>query len=223
MDADSMDAQRQSLLLIQFSRAPQEGRVKTRMMPFLSAVDACELHCELTLWTCRQLLECGLGDVEISVAGDTQHALFARCQAMGVTRVSRQRGADLGHRMYDALNRGLAQYTSVILVGSDCPGIDSAYLQQAVMALHTAPVVLGPATDGGYVLIGARTIMKEVFQEIPWGGDQVYARTGLALARAGLCWTALPLLTDIDRPEDLPGWEALKRGVKADVKPARRC
>jgi uncharacterized protein len=211
MDAERLDEQRKPLLLIQFTRAPQEGRVKTRMMPYLSASRACELHCDLTLWTCRQLLDSGLGDVELSVAGDMDHALFSRCVAMGVSRVTQQCGADLGQRMYHALQRGLAQYASVILVGSDCPGIDGTYLRQAVAALHSAPVVLGPATDGGYVLIGARAITEEIFQEIPWGSEQVYATTGTALARAGLDWAELPCLTDIDRPADLPVWEALQR------------
>jgi uncharacterized protein len=208
-----MDADR-SLLLIQFTRAPQEGRVKTRMLPHLSAAKACQLHCAMTLWTCRQLLDSDLGEVELSVAGDTQHALFRRCLAMGVTRVSQQCGADLGQRMYNAVQRGLAQYASVILVGSDCPGIDPDYLRQAVAALRTAPVVVGPATDGGYVLFGARVICEDIFQEIPWGSDQVYEKTSLALAAAGLKWAELPSLPDIDRPEDLPIWETLQRRVK---------
>ena len=210
-----MNANRKSLLLIQFSRAPQEGRVKTRMLPHLSAARACELHCEMTLWTCRQLLDSGLGDVELSVAGDTQHTLFSRCLAMGACRVSQQQGTELGQRMYNAMQRGLARYVSVILVGSDCPGIDPAYLRQAVAALNTASVVVGPATDGGYVLLGARTIIEGVFNEMPWGSDEVYAKTCVALARAGLKWIELPWLTDIDKPEDLPVWEALKRKVES--------
>jgi uncharacterized protein len=214
-----MDADRSSLLLIQFTRAPQVGRVKTRMLPHLSAARACELHCAMTLWTCRQLLDSGLGEVELSVAGDTQHALFRRCLAMGVTRVSQQCGADLGQRMYNAVRRGLARYASVILVGSDCPGIDPDYIRQAVAALLPAPVVVGPATDGGYVLLGTRVLCEDLFKDIPWGSDQVYDKTVLALARAGLKWAELPSLTDIDRPADLPLWEALQRKVKPDAIP----
>lgn len=214
-----MDADESSLLLLQFTRAPQEGQVKTRMMPHLSAAGACELHRELTLWTCRQLLASGLGEVELCVAGDTHDALFGQCMAIGVSRVSQQCGSDLGARMYSAIHRSLAQYSSVILVGSDCPGIDGAYLRQAVTALLAAPVVLGPAADGGYVLIGARSITPDIFQDIPWGSDQVYSATSLALERAGVNWRELPCLTDIDRPEDLPVWEALKRGVHTAAQP----
>jgi rSAM/selenodomain-associated transferase 1 len=212
-----MAVDRKSLLLIQFTRAPQVGRVKTRMLTHLSAVQACELHCELTLWTCRQLLDSGFGDVELSVAGDTSHELFNHCVAMGVSRISQQQGADLGQRMYNAMQRGLAQYASVVLVGSDCPDIDSAYLGQALAALDTVPVVVGPSTDGGYVLLGARVITRDIFQEIPWGTDQVYAKTRVALTRSELDWVELPWLTDIDSPKDLLVWEAVKRKAITDA------
>ncbi|HEY6131598.1 MAG TPA: TIGR04282 family arsenosugar biosynthesis glycosyltransferase [Halioglobus sp.] len=214
MDADSLNAKTRTRLLIQFARAPQVGHVKTRMLTHLSASRACDVHCELTLWTCRQLLDSKLGNVELSVTGDTQHALFRQCRAMGVKGVEQQRGADLGERMYNALQRGLTQYASVILVSSDCPGIDPAYLRQAVVALQSAPIVLGPATDSGYVLIGAaRAITSDIFADIPWGSDKVYETTVTALSQAGLEWAELPGLTDIDRPEDLAVWEAVKRQV----------
>ena len=213
MGADGRPDTVNSLLLIQFARAPREGRVKTRMIPHLSPADACELHCELTLWTCQRLLDSALGDVELSVAGDVGHPLFSRCRELGVARLSRQQGADLGERMYNAIRAGLESYGGVILVGSDCPGIDTAYLRRAVLALRGAPVVLGPATDGGYVLIGARFIPAAIFRGIPWGSDAVCARTRAALGRAGVNWTELPPLPDIDRPEDLPAWKALKRAA----------
>lgn len=213
MGAERPLQRRDGVLLIQFSRVPQPGQVKTRMLPHLSAEQACDLHCELTRWTCRQLLGSELGAVELSVTGDRDHPLFAECQAMGVNRVLRQRGADLGQRMYNALRCGLARYTAVILVGSDCPGIDAGYLAQAVASLRTAPVVLGPADDGGYVLIGATAIRREIFQGMPWGSARVYRETTAALSREGIRWTALPPLVDIDRPGDLPVWEAMLRGV----------
>lgn len=203
-------AQPGELLLIQFARTPREGHVKTRLIPHLGATGACELHCELTLWTCRQLLASKLGPVELAIDVDAGHPLFERCLAEGVTRISVQHGADLGARMHDALQQGLSRFRGVILVGSDCPGIDTTYLMQAADALRDVAVVLGPATDGGYVLIGARRVSESLFSGIPWGGDQVYAKTLEALENASLDWVALPPLTDIDRASDLPVWEALK-------------
>lgn len=205
-----MAADSDSLLIIQFARSPEKGRVKTRMIPHLSASQACDLHCQLTLWTCSQLLGWGVGKVEMSVAGSTDHRLFRQCAAMGVADVSVQCGSDLGERMHNAMLRGLAHYRRVIVVGSDCPSIDAAYLDQAAQGLQVAPLVLGPATDGGYVLIGARQIDGEIFKAIPWGTDQVFDKTLAALKRIGLRWSQLPYLSDVDRPEDLAEWEALK-------------
>jgi rSAM/selenodomain-associated transferase 1 len=217
MDGSGSASPLESLLLVQFARAPQVGGVKTRMSPHLSASQALHLHCELTLWTCRQLLDSGLGQVELSVAGAGRHTLFDQCLAMGVGRITQQSGLDLGQRMYNAFRRGLAEYSGVILVGSDCPGIDPDYLKQAAAALHTVPVVVGPANDGGYVLLGARVISENLFSGIAWGTDQVLAQTQRALARVGLQWIELPRLTDIDRPEDLPIWEAIRRKAKTNA------
>ncbi|MEZ5501433.1 MAG: hypothetical protein R3E50_01805 [Halioglobus sp.] len=117
-----MDADSDRLLLIQFARAPRAGQVKTRMLPVLTPSRACELHCELTLWTCRQLLASGLGAVELSVAGDAQHPLFSQCLALGVSRLTQQTGADLGARMYAALRTGLVQHAAVIPGGQRLSG-----------------------------------------------------------------------------------------------------
>lgn len=212
MTAEGYTAHTDQTLLVQFARAPLEGRVKTRLIPHLGATGACELHCELTAWTCRQLLASCLGPVELHVDGHAEHALFVQLQADGIAGIVAQCGSDLGERMYYALRDGLERFGSVILVGSDCPGIDAAYLHQATVALRGASVVLGPAADGGYVLIGARRISASVFRGIAWGGATVYVETVAALAKSGLDWAALPVLVDIDRPSDLPVWESVKSG-----------
>jgi rSAM/selenodomain-associated transferase 1 len=199
-----------STLLIQFARAPVVGQVKTRMMPDLTPQQACELHCELVLWTSATLAESGLGEIQLSVAGAAAHPLFDRCLALGVNEISPQRGADLGERMYRAIHAGLQRYTNVILVGSDCPAIEGAYLAQALRALDRAPLVLGPARDGGYVLIGAREIHRGLFEGIPWGTEQVYSKTIEAIGNLGLNWAALTVLADVDRPEDLAAWYTLR-------------
>ena len=200
-----------SCLLLQFAREPVVGAVKTRMMPQLSASEACELHCKLVLWTSDSLLQAGLGPVEMVVAGAVEHSLFVRCRNRGLAGIGRQRGDDLGERMYHALADGLLRYERVILVGSDCPGIDRKYLCSAVTALDAAEVVLGPAFDGGYVLVGARRLYADMFEGIVWGSDTVLAATRERLRRLAVSWTELLPLADIDRPEDLPVWEGLRR------------
>lgn len=195
-------------LIIQFAREPVVGAVKTRMIPHLSPQEACALHSELVLRTAATLVGVALGPVELWVAGDGQHALFERCLGLGLACLKGQQGGDLGGRMYHALADGLDRFERVLLVGSDCPGMDADYLARAAAALDRADVVLGPAMDGGYVLIGARRLAPEVFEGIAWGTSAVLAETTQRLRGLGLRWAELPPLRDIDRPEDLALWAA---------------
>jgi rSAM/selenodomain-associated transferase 1 len=205
-----MVAERAPCLLIQFAREPVVGAVKTRMTPFLTPEQALDLHCELVLWTAGTLVGAGLGPVEVAVAGGAMHALFDDCLGLGVGNLGIQRGEDLGERMYNALVAGLERFERVVLVGSDCPGIDTAYLELALGGLDQADLVLGPATDGGYVLIGAKKVSRELFEGIPWGSSSVLAETVRRLGRMNWAWSTLPPLADIDRPEDLVVWSALR-------------
>jgi rSAM/selenodomain-associated transferase 1 len=199
------------VLLQQFARAPIPGEVKTRMLPYLSKQEACDLHRELVLWTTSSLVRSGVGEVELCVSGDKGNTLFDLCLGLGATRITEQHGDDLGSKMHHALNRALQSYRKVILVGSDCPGIDTTYLEQAITALDRAPLVLGPAEDGGYVLIGATRIDDSLFANIDWGSHQVLRQTLDRCDEQGFDRVLLPALADIDRPEDLAIWRALRR------------
>ena len=199
----------QDVLFIQFAREPLPGRVKTRMQPELSPEQACELHQELVYWTSQVLTGAHLGRVELSVAGNVGSPLFQQCEALGVQAVNRQVGQDLGERMYNALSEGLERFSKVILVGSDSPQIDREYLLSAIYALDDTDVVLGPAKDGGYVLIGVRELDKRWFEGVEWGSANVYAETLARFVLTSVQWQHLEVLQDIDRPEDLPVWRAI--------------
>ena len=205
-----MDPEYPDCLFIQFAREPVAGAVKTRMMPHLSPQEACALHAELVLWTAGTLVAANLGRVELAVAGEAGHALFEACLGLGVAGLTLQRGANLGERMYDALVAGLDRFGRVVLVGSDCPFIDRSYLRQALEALQRVDVVLGPAADGGYTLVGARRVPREMFEDISWGTAAVFTETTGQLRRLGLPWAELPTLNDVDRPEDLAAWMTLR-------------
>ena len=202
----------QEVLLIQFAREPVPGQVKTRMLPELSPEQACELHRELVYWTARVLTHSHLGRVELSVSGNTRSPLFGQCEALGVKAVNRQSGKDLGERMFNALAEGLTRFKKVLLVGSDSPQLDRDYLQSAIAALELHEVVLGPAQDGGYVLIGVRELDVRWFEAVDWGTSTVYADTVARLELTGANWQHLSMLQDIDRPEDLPLWRAIVQG-----------
>lgn len=197
------------LLLQQFARFPEPGAVKTRLARALGAEAACAVHEELVTMTARTLLAAGLGPVELWLdrhPGD--HVLLCGLIASGARGPFVQRGAELGARMYHALVDGRRRASAVLLVGSDCPGIDVAYLREAAAALRSHDVVLGPAEDGGYVLIGARTPVRALFSGIPWGTGEVLAATLAAAAESGLTVECLAPRFDIDDEADYRRWRA---------------
>ena len=118
-------------------------------------------------------------------------------------RLRRQQGADLGQRMQHAIGDALGRSKSVVLVGSDCPDWRAQDLMQAFHELQMNDVVLAPAMDGGYVLIGCRRLAIELFSGIPWGSEQVLAMTRQRLRSLGWPWHELPAHPDIDREPDL--------------------
>ena len=200
------------ILLAQLAKSPVAGRVKTRLQPPLSAEQAAALHGLMVKRACSELAGAGLGPVELWVDGDASAPLFEECKAMGIHSLHRQPDGDLGQRMAHIARRALRKHDAVILVGSDCPALDAAYLKAARDALAAAPLVLGPAQDGGYVLAGMRVFRPGLFAKIPWGTAGVLAATLAAAKREGLAAAQLPPLPDIDRPEDLRHLPQAMRG-----------
>jgi hypothetical protein len=139
--------------------------------------------------------------VELHLAA--RHALFGKYEL--------QRGADLGERMHRALSHALRRHRGAILIGADCPALRPADLRRAARRLAGGcEVVLGPAEDGGYVLIGARRVTPRLFEGIEWGTPGVYAATVRRLDAEGYRWSALRALWDVDRPQDLERLRSLR-------------
>ncbi|MFT6955543.1 MAG: rSAM/selenodomain-associated transferase 1 [Halieaceae bacterium] len=200
------------LLIIQFAKAPVPGQVKTRLQGDLGAQAACDVHIALLQHCCRRLLSAQLAPVELWVDIQPTHKIFTECLSWGAIGPKIQCGADLGERMHHAMCDGLERFHQVILVGSDCPEIDKAYLLQATQRLRRTPLVIGPAADGGYVLIAAGSINARLFEGVQWGEAQVYAQTMRQVAALGWNCESLPILRDVDRPADLPHWHKIKEG-----------
>lgn len=206
-------ARKNDCLYIQFARAPQPGRVKTRMQPYLGPQEACELHCELLVCTAWQLQQLHASPRELWIMGDPAHPWLSRVAGHCDMGLRRQRGADLGERMLHALRDGLSRYRRVVLVGSDCPRLDPDYLLDAALRLRHHDMIWGPAADGGYVLVGATRAHAACFRGVDWGSAAVMSQTS---ARAGECSVSHALLSlreDIDRPEDLPLWHSIRDGL----------
>lgn len=197
---------RRHAVLLQFAKWPEPGRVKTRLIPALGIDGALSAHLQLTTSVLTQLaatelpLEFWWDRSLTAVPAAARELVHALDQRAVVQKV--QQGPDLGARMTHALGEGLGRYRKAIIVGSDCPSVDGRYVQQAIDALDDADVVLGPSDDGGYVLIGARSVEPGMLDQVVWGSSQVMAQTLARLAASGLSSTLLEPRWDVDEPED---------------------
>ena len=109
--------------------------------------------------------------------------------------------------MADAFRAMLAEGSAAVIVGTDCPALDPNILVEAFNSLRTHDLVLGPASDGGYYLIGLRKLSPGLFEGISWGTDVVLAETRSRAEVLGLSVRELAILDDVDEPKDLAVWE----------------
>lgn len=191
------------------ARAPFPGEAKTRLIPMLGASGAASLQTRLMRQTVRTAVAADLGRVVLWGAPDHRHPAFADCAEQWPVTLRSQPAGDLGERMLEAIWSG-AGPSGVLVVGTDCPALTPAHLIEAAATLSRGnDVVLIPAEDGGYVLIGMRRAEPAVFEGIAWGTARVLAQTRVKLAHRGLRWVEMPTLWDVDRPNDvvrLRGW-----------------
>ncbi|MFN6473710.1 MAG: TIGR04282 family arsenosugar biosynthesis glycosyltransferase [Nostoc sp. SerVER01] len=195
--------------LIIFTRYPEPGKTKTRLIPVLGSVGAANFQRKMTEHTILQVKQLQKV-IDISVAvwfsgGDLQ----VMQRWLGLDLVYQPQGeGDLGSRMarslFEAFQSGAEK---AIIIGTDCPGLNAQILATAFDKLRTFDLVLGPAMDGGYYLIGLRQPIPELFANIEWGTAQVFQRTVEIAQKLNLSHVNLVFLADVDRPEDLSIWE----------------
>lgn len=195
--------------ILVFARAPVPGQVKTRLIPALGAEGAARLHRELLRHTLQQAAAAGSDRLELWITGDDGAGELARLAASVGAGLRRQGAGDLGARMAAALADAVEHGGPALIVGSDCPWLDTAALTEARSALASCDAVLGPAADGGYVLLGLHRVERTLFTDVPWGTDRVLALTRERLAGLGWNWRELETRSDIDRPADLALLRAL--------------
>jgi rSAM/selenodomain-associated transferase 1 len=196
--------------ILVFARAPVAGTVKTRLISALGAKGAAALSRRLTRHALSAAVESKLGAVILFCLPDTRHSFFRKLKSEFGIPLRSQQGADLGGRMHHAMAFALSRHRAVLLIGSDCAEMGPAYLRRAAARLNSgdAPIVLGPAMDGGYVLIGASRLDCRLFDRVPWGTGRVLDVTRSRLRELGWRWDELATLEDVDRPEDLARLEA---------------
>lgn len=195
--------------LIVFSRYPEPGKTKTRMIPALGASGAAELQrtmTEHTLNNAQQLLSEREVNIEVHFTGGSQQ-LMAAWLGEDIKYIPQVSG-DLGHKMQSAFDNAFQMGSQrVLIIGIDCPDINQVILNEAFNSLEKNDLVLGVAEDGGYYLIGLKNTIPQLFHNIDWGTDQVLNQTNNIAQQFKLDVHYLTTLSDVDRPEDLTIWQ----------------
>lgn len=197
--------------LLVFARHPELGKVKTRLAAGIGLEQALQVYRELLAHTQTVVAPLPVRKwvwlTEAGPAADLSDAWPGYNQRP-------QPAGDLGQRMQTAFAHSFAQgATVVVIIGTDCPGLATAHLEEAYAALQTHELVLGPASDGGYYLLGMKAVWPTLFENKTWSTDSVRADTLADAAQLGLRVHLLPELRDVDTAEDLQAWkEAEKPG-----------
>lgn len=187
--------------LVLFARFPVAGACKTRLIPAVGAAGAADIHRHLTQRTVGVLRQSGQ-QVILAYTGAEKRD-FAEWLGDDIAYV-RQAEGDLTDKLLACLNPA-----PVLFFGADTPDLTADIVHKAIAALHTHDVVLGPAEDGGYYLIGMRRALPELLTDMPWSTDQVMPETLRRLSQLGIEPVILETLSDCDRPEDLARWPHL--------------
>lgn len=188
-----------STLIQIFAKAAVPGQVKTRLAREVGTSAALEIHRRLCRKVVEQACAAQTDAVEIWAALDASDP-FLRSFNLPVQE---QQGRELGTRMDFALRHGLARHQRVILIGADAYSLDAAYLRNALLSLQNRDVVIGPAQDGGYVLVGARKCSPAIFRDIPWGTAEVMGATLNVLLEKKTDFELLAERWDIDTLADI--------------------
>ncbi len=205
--------------LIVFTRYPEPGQVKTRLIPALGALGAATVHRQMTEHTLSQVRKLhSTQGISIAVHfdgnSDRQMQDWLGADLVYQSQPSGDLGARMARSFSDAFQAGVDSpgerlRQRVAIVGTDCPGLDAELMGTAFEQLLTHDLVIGPAIDGGYYLIGLRYFVPELFVDISWSTDRVLIQTVAIARKLNLSVGYLPILADVDRPEDLPVWEQL--------------
>ena len=191
-------------VLLVFTKTPVPGRVKTRLIPVTGAVQAAAIHTDLLRQTLATARSSSVRNIELWCTPTVQHRSLIDLKEEFSLSMRAQAGADLGERMYFAMEQALENYRRVVLIGSDCIDLTAADIDLALKKLAEGyDVVLGPSLDGGYHLIGLTRLYRQLFTDIPWGTDEVMQKTRERVTRMELKLYELPERRDLDRPEDL--------------------
>jgi rSAM/selenodomain-associated transferase 1 len=196
-------------LLLIFVKNPVLGKVKTRLASTMGDEKALNVYNQLLAHT-----------VEVTKNVKADKAVFYSdyidsndIWPDNYYQKCLQQGRDLGQRMLQAFKWAFEQqYQQVVIIGSDCPQLTTSLIHQAFESLLSTQVVIGPAADGGYYLLGMRALIPELFIDKVWSSSEIFAVTVADLHRQQILFTELQILHDVDYEEDLFLMDVFKRG-----------
>ena len=198
-----------------FAKAPLPGQVKTRLLPLLGKRAATRLHSDMVQQTVQRVQACALAPVQLWCAPTIDAPLFDNLKKTLHVELHQQHGMDLGARMLHAFGVALQCAEGALVIGTDWPMLEPAMLATTLQRLQQGDdAVLGPAEDGGYVLLGLRRVDPHLFTEIDWGSAKVLTQTRARLRELKWRCSELPVSWDLDRPADFE--RALRAGLIHD-------
>ncbi|MBT8234168.1 MAG: glycosyltransferase [Saprospiraceae bacterium] len=188
--------------LIIFIKNPELGRCKTRLAATVGDEKALEVYKNLLAHTRRVTCDIDVSrylfyDKNINPNDDWKDSLFIK---------SVQSNGDLGDRMQNAFDTVLNTHDKVIIIGSDCPELNSSVLDKAFNALEENDLVIGPTHDGGYYLLGMKKASPFLFNEMEWSVDSVFNSTVERIKKENKTYFVLETLSDLDNEDDLKGF-----------------
>ncbi len=187
-----------------FSRTPEPGKTKTRLIPALGIDGAYQVHLKLLEYTLYIASKTQDIDFMLYTTSSQNSKVLTDLSVNNNLLILNQTGNNLGERMYHAMRDSLVKYSHCIIIGTDCPEISKKYLTNAKKLLSSGyDAVIGPAFDGGYVLIGLNNSVKELFSDINWGENTVLESTLKKFDLLKLDYIKLPTLHDVDTEDDL--------------------
>ncbi len=187
--------------LIIFARKPEKGKVKTRLAATIGEEKALEIYIRL-LWHTKEIAEQTNCSPFIFLTENVTDKFWNPFPQL------LQAAGDLGMKMESAFQTLFEKgFKRVIIIGSDCPGLNENMLEEAFQKLSENDIVIGRATDDGYYLLGMKTLNSALFSGIEWSSNSVFEKTINAIHTQNLSFFSLPALSDVDEEKDLPpGW-----------------
>jgi uncharacterized protein len=209
-------------LIIVMAKQPQVGKTKTRLLPALSLGEAADLYQALLLDTLSLVADQTWAELAVAITPPGSRPYFESITPPG-TLLLPVDGGDIGECLVQALEMALGMgYRKALALNSDGPSLPAQYLERAALYLEEAELVLGPAEDGGYYLVGMSRLHAAIFKGIDWSTAQVFSQTLDRAAGLGQRVALTPAWYDVDTPADLYRLQKELESLPADRLPHTR-